>query len=125
MRAGIIERGIAALLLAALAGCVSTPREAPPVVQPVVQPAPPRSITGLESVMGRDARALIGLFGNPGLDIREGNARKLQFLGPAGVLDAYLYPPRRGAEPLVTHLDARLPDGNDMDRASCIAALSR
>ena len=71
-------------------------------------------------------RALLSrLFGNPGLDIREGDARKLQFLGPACVLDLYLYPSRRGAEPVVTHVDARLPDGRDMDRASCVAALSR
>ena len=33
-------------------------------------------------------------FGTPDLDVREGTARKLQFLGPACVLDAYLYPPR-------------------------------
>lgn len=125
MRKGIVKRASAALLLAGLAGCVSTAREAPPVAPPIVQAAPVRQTTGLDSVLGRDARALIGLFGTPGLDIREGNARKLQFLGPACVLDAYLYPPRRGAEPLVTHLDARLPDGRDMDRASCVAALSR
>jgi hypothetical protein len=41
------------------------------------------------------------------------------------VLDAYLYAPRAGAEPVVTHVDARLADGRDMDRASCVAALSR
>ena len=80
---------------------------------------------GLESVMGRGARALVALFGTPDLDVREGTARKLQFLGPACVLDAYLYPPRGGGEPVVTHVDARLPDGRDMDRSSCVAALSR
>ena len=57
--------------------------------------------------------------------MREGRARKLQFLGPACVLDAYLYPPRGGGDPVVTHVDARLPDGRDMDRSSCVAALSR
>jgi hypothetical protein len=62
--------------------------------------------------------------GQPGLDIHEGRARKLQFLGPICVLDAYLYPPPNGAEPVVTHVDARLPDGRDMDRASCVAALT-
>jgi len=41
------------------------------------------------------------------------------------VLDAYLYPPGPGREPVVTHVDARLPSGDDIDRASCIAALSR
>lgn len=127
MREGHSKPALAALLLASLAGCVSAPREAPPVQAPVVRPpsAADRPTAGLDLVMGSDTRALTALFGNPGLDIREGTARKLQFLGPACVLDLYLYPPRRGAEPVVTHVDARLPDGRDMDRASCIAALSR
>jgi hypothetical protein len=81
--------------------------------------------TGLEAVMGRTAAALTALFGNPGLDVREGSARKLQFGGPACVLDAYLYPPARGGDPVVTHVDARLPDGRDTDRAACIITLSR
>lgn len=75
--------------------------------------------------MGRSAGALIALFGTPGLDAREGPARKLQFLGPACVLDAYLYPPRRGGEAVVTHVDTRLPDGRDADGATCVEALSR
>jgi hypothetical protein len=41
------------------------------------------------------------------------------------VLDAYLYPPRRGAEPVVAHVDTRLPDGRDTDKAACVEALSR
>ncbi len=41
------------------------------------------------------------------------------------MLDAYLYPPAPGREPVVTHVDARLPSGEDIDRASCVAALSR
>ena len=106
-----------------VAGCVSPQRDSPqgPAnVQPAVQTY---SSTGLESVLGRNARALTALLGTPGLDIREGPARKLQFLGPACVLDLYLYP-RGGAEAVVTHVDARLPDGRDMDRASCVAALT-
>jgi hypothetical protein len=47
---------------------------------------------GQETVLGRDARTLVGQFGEPDLDVREGTARKLQFAGPACVLDAYLYP---------------------------------
>ena len=68
---------------------------------------------------------LAAQFGKADLDVREGSARKLQFVGPACVLDTYLYPPAVGGEPIVTHVDARLPDGRDMDRASCVAALSR
>ena len=40
------------------------------------------------------------------------------------MLDAYLYP-KDGAEPRVTWLDAREPDGSSIDRASCVAALTR
>lgn len=40
-------------------------------------------------------------------------------------MDAYLYPPGRGKEPLVTYVDARQPDGRSIDRASCVAALTR
>lgn len=118
------------LATAALAACAPVqrgPRLAPPVrnePRPNVS-APLRTPTGLEAVIGQDARALVALFGTPGLDAREGPARKLQFLGPACVLDLYLYAPRRGGDPVVTHVDARLPDGRDTDRAACVASLSR
>ncbi|MGE0179792.1 MAG: hypothetical protein AB7O91_08245 [Sphingomonas sp.] len=109
------------LASAALAGCVAAPAPRAPIAPP------PQAIRpgGLEAVMGATAQRLIAQFGNPDLDLREGPARKLQFLGPACVLDAYLYPPRgdRG-EPVVTYVDARQPDGREMDRASCVAALS-
>ena len=108
---------------ALLAGCATRPVEAPAVQAAPVQPA--YTTHGLEGVMGASASALIAEFGAPDLDIREGNARKLQFLSPVCVLDAYLYPPRARAEPVVTHVDARLPDGRDMDRSSCVAALTR
>jgi hypothetical protein len=119
---------LALLTAATLAGCATTgPRTAPPVrneARPNVS-APLHTPTGLEAVMGSTARALVALLGTPGLDAREGPARKLQFLGPACVLDAYLYPTRRGGDPVVTHIDARAPDGRDTDRAACVAALSR
>jgi len=107
----------AALLAAA---CVPRAGQAPATGIP-----PPRaySTLGLEGVIGSTAGALVAQFGRPDLELREGNARKLQFLGPACVLDAYLYPPRGGGEPVVTHVDARLPDGREMDRSSCVAAL--
>jgi hypothetical protein len=103
-----------------LAGCVPSPepagRAAPP---PVVQ------LPGIVNVMGSNARTLERAFGRPNLDVREGPARKLQFSSPVCVLDTYLYPPRAGGEPIVTYVDARLPDGRDVDRTSCIAAISR
>lgn len=115
----------AAVLL--LSGCASTATEAPrvaPAARVVQRPAPYQS-TGLETVIGRTAATLEAQFGRPDLDVREGPARKLQFAGPACVLDAYLYPPTGGGDPIVTHLDARRPDGTDFDRASCVAALAR
>ena len=90
----------------------------------VARPAPTRAVAGLETVIGRTAAALTARFGPPALDIREGSARKLQFESRVCVLDAYLYPPAAGGEPIVTHVDARLPDGRDLDEASCAAALS-
>ena len=75
--------------------------------------------------MGHDATALTALFGGAALDLREGPARRLQFRGPACTLDAYLYPQGAGGAARVTWIDSRTPDGRDIDRASCIAALAR
>jgi hypothetical protein len=120
-----MQRRTSALVLAGmlLAGCVPRAAEAPPAA--VVPPPRTYSTVGLESVIGSTAGALVGQFGRPDLEIREGSARKLQFLSPVCVLDAYLYPPRGGGDPVVAHVDARLPDGREMDRSSCVAALSR
>jgi hypothetical protein len=81
---------------------------------------------GLEGVIGADTAALERSFGTPRLDVWEGDARKLQFSGEACVLDVYLYPPRAGAEPTATYVDARrASDGLDVDRAACVAALKK
>lgn len=63
------------------------------------------------------------MFGQPRLDVRESGMRKLQFTNGRCVLDAYLYPPPRRKEPVVTHVDTRLADGRDVDQAVCIASL--
>ncbi|MGZ8285280.1 MAG: hypothetical protein ACXW27_16190 [Allosphingosinicella sp.] len=111
--------------LLVLGGCAAGTERPAPVVERPVQRVVPFNSTGLENVLGRTARMLEAQFGKPGLDVREGPARKLQFGGAACVLDAYLYPPKGGGEPIVTHIDARLRDGRDLDRASCVAALTR
>ena len=112
---------IGGLLL--LAACASVPKPQPvAVARPL--PAPIRT-TGLERVIGQDARRLVILFGAADQDVWEANAHKLQFGSPICVMDAYLYPPAKGKEPLVTYVDARQPDGKPIDRASCVAALTR
>ena len=80
---------------------------------------------GLGGVIGQDAAGLTRLFGTPDADVREGTARKLQFTSAICVLDAYLYPKSTGTEPRVTWLDTRERDGSPIDRASCVAALTR
>lgn len=109
-----------ALLLAACA----TPTAQTGPAQPAERPMNKRE-AGLDRVLGKTARDLTALFGEADLDGHEGDTRRMQFAGPACVLDAYLAAPKSGAEPVVTYIDARLPNGDDLDRASCIAALSR
>ena len=104
----------------ALAGCAATTPPPAPVSRPVV----PYTSIGLERVIGQNAAGLAKLFGQPDADVREGTARKLQYVGPICVLDAYLYP-KAGTDAVVTYLDAREPDGSTIDRASCVAALTR
>lgn len=125
-----------ALLLSACAGGVTGTR-APPrggtAVPPVRQPARtvPRdpqfqSIPGLEGVIGATRGQLLRQFGQPRLDVWEGDARKIQFTGTACLLDVYLYPTSSSREPLATFVDARrASDGQDVDRAACVAALRR
>lgn len=129
----------ALLALAACGGSTDAvrPLPAPPPPPKLVRPAPPAAIQtqrprahiqvlpGLEGVIGADAEALTRQFGAPRLDVREGDARKLQWSGGACVLDAYLYPPDGGGRPAATYVDARRGDGRDVDRAACIAALRK
>ncbi len=79
----------------------------------------------LGSVIGADAEMLIRQFGSPRLDIRDGEARKLQWSGTACILDAYLYPGDHGGRATATFIDARRGDGRDVDRAACVAALRK
>lgn len=130
---------------AALSGCVSAPQSytaperpvtstRPPPQQPV-RPAPSTgsfiapsvmNLPGLEGVIGRDATALANIFGPPRLEVKEGDAMKLQFSGSACVLDIFLYPLQPGAQPSATHVEARRSsDGEDVDRAACVRALRR
>lgn len=113
--------GLAALLALSLAACgggvVPPARISPP-------PGPPASAFSRPGPLkGMDARHLVQQLGQPRLDIRESTVRKLQFANARCVLDAYLYAPGQGKEPVVTHVDARTPLGIDVDPAACAASL--
>lgn len=128
---------LAATPLLAACGASSTPAKSVPVKPAISAPAPLRTpgrrpaprpqlqvLPGLEGVIGAPAQDLINQFGPARLDVWEGDARKLQFSNVACVLDIYLYPEARGDEPHATYVDARrASDGQDVDRAACVAAL--
>ncbi|TCM18626.1 hypothetical protein EDF56_104156 [Novosphingobium sp. PhB165] len=137
---GPLTAAALALLLAACGGgaVTSTPAPSKPVhrggsrLPDVRQPShvarDPKfqAIPGVEGVIGADRTQLVRLFGEPRLDVMEGDARKLQFTGTACLLDIYLYPPTGAKEPVATYVDARRgSDGKDVDRAACIAALRK
>ncbi|HTG38186.1 MAG TPA: hypothetical protein VL973_05200 [Sphingomonas sp.] len=113
--------GLGALMLG---GCAAVPT---PMTGPAPPPpaAPTYTTVGLERVLGQNASALTRLFGDADADVTEGTGRKLQFGSGICVLDAYLYPKQGGGVPVVTHVDARQRDGRAIDRASCVAALTR
>jgi hypothetical protein len=129
------------LALAACGGSTDAVRPLRPLPPPpapkLVRPAPPAAIQtqrprphvlvlpGLEGVIGADADALTRQFGTPRLDVREGDARKLQWSAAPCVLDAYLYPPDAGGRPVATFVDARRGDGRDVDRVACVVALRK
>ena len=135
----------AASLALFLAACTAVPPSrppSPPVARPPVTGIPPtrpaappvaqfrapqvQAIAGLEGVLQQDAASLARLFGPPQLDVREGDARKLQFASSACVLDVFLYPLRTGAEPVATYVETRrASDGQEVDRAACVQALRR
>lgn len=142
------SRFLVLALLPALAACATAVPQAgqpqgatrpvarvPAVRIPPTQPAPSATgfrparimdLPGLDGIIGAARDGLVARFGQPRLDVVEGDVRKLQFVGTACVLDVYLYPPAPGAEPRATYVDARRSsDGLDVDRASCAAALQR
>jgi hypothetical protein len=114
------------LLLAACGGGDIAPPAAQ-ISQPERHPVhhAPLHDAVLNGVIGADAEALVRQFGTPRLDIRDGDARKLQWSGTACVLDAYLYPGDHGGRPTATFVDTRRGDGRDVDRTACITALRK
>ncbi|MEM8918501.1 MAG: hypothetical protein AAGE37_06520 [Pseudomonadota bacterium] len=118
----MIRKMAALALVPTLAACASTIPSAAPTM-PTAAQSPLNDVAGLDQVMGKTARQLVRLFGNPRADVAEPPARKLQFSSGACILDAYLYPPSNGGESRVTHIDTRRSDGAIVDRVSCVNAL--
>ncbi len=134
-----------ALLGAALVGCASggagggagALRVASASARPSIShagPARSKMVTapevmasqGLGGVIGSPAAALTTRFGSPRIDLAEGDAHKLQFTGPACVLDIFLYPLGAGAAPTATHVEARLRQGGaPADPEACIRELEQ
>jgi len=140
---------LAAAATLALAACASgpprvvpSPQSPAPVRPPSSQQVPPQVSVpppvagfmmpeimrerGLDGVLREDGPSLQRRFGEPRLETAEGDMRKLQFAGEACVLDIFLYPLAPGADPVATWVEARRgSDGAAVDRAACVAALSR
>lgn len=125
-------RMAAPLSMILLAGCVGGP--AVPLPSAGTRPAAsaaepmraPRTMQGpgLDGVIGARAPTLTARFGEPRIDLVEGDARKLQFAGGQCVLDIYLYPRRQGAAPVATHVEARLRQGGTRTRPeACMRAI--
>jgi len=112
-----MRRSLALSLVLFAAACAPRPQTPAPAPPAPVQPQQRQT-----SLFGLTAQELVGHFGKPALQIREGNSVKLQFRGPRCVLDAYLYP-GQNSELRVTYVDTRAPSGADTDQAACIAAL--
>ena len=104
-----------------LAACATRPVEPEPSPGPVTTVPRPQVRS---SILGLTASELVGHFGNPALQVREGVGLKLQFRSNRCILDAYLYPPETGSGvQRVTYVETRLPSGVPTPQAACIAVL--
>jgi hypothetical protein len=116
---GQAMRFLLLLPLLAVAACARVATQTPaPAPAPAV-PAQPRESGVLIGLTGNE---LVSRFGNPALQIREGNSFKIQFRGPLCVLDAFLYP-STGAQFRVTHVETRSRSGTATNQADCIRML--
>ncbi|WP_447765582.1 hypothetical protein [Sphingopyxis panaciterrae] len=117
-------------LIAGLAlplGACAGPAIPRPATMPEVVAPPPTAVKPVQNntLIGSSADAIGRMFGKPRLDVTEGTGRKLQFAGSNCILDIYFYPPRAGAAPVATHVDARTPDGRNAEVNSCAQAFRR
>jgi hypothetical protein len=134
MKAAIATLAALAVMLAACAGGgkpAPSPRtsarsDASALRSSIVVVPEVMSPQGLGGVIGSPATALTRRFGQPRIDLAEGDARKLQFAGPTCVLDIFLYPVAAAAELTATHVEARLRQGGAAaDPGACIREVER
>jgi len=114
---------VTGLMVLALSACGAVPASTPPPPMANNAGQMASAYGKARALMGMDAKRLIQMFGQPRLDIRDPNVRKLQFANGRCVLDAYLYASTKGKEPVVTYADSRLPNGNDIDPTACAGML--
>ena len=105
-----------------VAACAPRPAIQTPAAQPTAQ-RPAHSAPGRNDLIGMSAAQLIGIFGTPALQVREGPGLKLQFRSRSCVLDAFLYP--EPTEERVTYVEARLPSGDPTNAQACYDTLKR
>jgi hypothetical protein len=120
MRRNLLIAAVLAPLFAA--ACTPTPD----VQQPQAPPPRPAPVVPQQrgDLIGLTAAELVQRLGSPALQVREGQSLKLQFRGSGCILDAYLYLPGSGqGVQRVTHVDARMPSGVEMDQRACVTAL--
>ena len=80
---------------------------------------------GVRGIIGKQAASLTNRFGDPRIDLIEGDARKLQFASQLCVLDVFLYPMEAGQAPVATHIVTRLrKGGGQIDNTACINAVA-
>ncbi len=106
----------------------------PPPQRPATSQNPPKaasfiapevmSLPGLERIIGQNAETLEKNLGKARLNVKEGDARKMQFASDNCVLDVYLYPMQPGETPSATHVQARRSaDGSEVDRVACLRSI--
>lgn len=107
-------------------GVASTPTASAPTTAGAFRAPQVMRESGLDSVIGERAGSLARRFGEARIDLAEGDARKLQYVSDACVLDIYLYPLSVNADPVATHVEARARQGGaTIDRAQCITEVER
>jgi len=122
----VITASIAVTLSGCASGVAPVPAASLPNASGAFRAPQVMRESGLDSIIGKGAGSLSRRFGDARIDLAEGDARKLQYVSDACVLDIYLYPLSDNADPVATHVEARARQGGAAtDRTQCIADVER